>query len=324
MRLREGIQAYIEVKQSEGTPWTKGIQNLHALFRQIGDLPIDQIPASEIEAFLDGAPSSAGTWYNKYCVLRQFFHYWAVRNEISYIPLPPPRRTPKKNFVPYIYARHELRRLIAAIEPTLREPNFAIDALTFRTLLLFLYGTGAGLSEAVRLEHCDVDFRRSQIVLRSSLSRMSREIPIGSDLYHILLKYSGNHYRRVMTAPYFFLAKNGLQIKASTATKTFQKVRQKANVARHDGATYQPRIQDLRNTFAVHRLTSWLKRGADMGRMIPALSVYMGLHDLGVAERYLQFTAERFRVQIKKLSPKRGKMRRWRDDIALMNFLDSL
>ena len=36
-----------------------------------------------------------------------------------------------------------------------------------------------------------------------------------------------------------------------------------AGIARDDGARYQPRLHDLRHTFAVHRLTAWIKRGAD-------------------------------------------------------------
>jgi len=88
-------------------------------------------------------------------------------------------------------------------------------------------------------------------------------------------------------------------------------------------SVYQPRMQDLRYTFAVHRLTAWFKHGADMGRMIPALSTYMGQHDLSASERYLRLTPERFRAQLNKLSPKRGK-RRWRDDAELMKFLDNL
>ncbi len=96
-----------------------------------------------------------------------------------------------------------------------------------------------------------------------------------------------------------------------------------AGVARDDGARYQPRMQDLRYTFAVHRLTAWFKHGADMGRMIPALSTYMGQHNLVTAERYLRRTPERFRAQLNKLSPRKGK-KRWRDDAALMKFLDGL
>jgi hypothetical protein len=72
-------------------------------------------------------------------------------------------------------------------------------------------------------------------------------------------------------------------------------------------------------------MLSWtrVKHGADLSRMIPALSAYMGQHDLGLAERYLRLTPERFRRQLDKLSPRRGKTR-WRDNTALMEFLDSL
>ncbi|MBW8869940.1 MAG: tyrosine-type recombinase/integrase [Acidobacteriales bacterium] len=202
--------------------------------------------------------------------------------------------------------------------------NAVIDARTFRTLLLFLYGTGAGLSEAVQLERNDVDFRRKRIILRTSLSHRTREIPIGSDLYDILLKYHQTHHlKKTMRDPQFFLTKNGSRIKAGTANKTFRRVRKKAGIARCDGAHYQPRMQDLRYTFAIHRLTAWFKHGADMGQMIPALSTYMGQNNLDVAERYLRLTPERFRTQLNKLSPKRGK-KRWRENAALMKFLDSL
>ena len=126
-----------------------------------------------------------------------------------------------------------------------------------------------------------------------------------------------------MRDPQFFLTEDGSQIKVGTANKTFRRVRKKAGIARYDGARYPPRMHDLRHTFAVHRLTAWFKHGADMGRMIPALSVYMGQHDLSVSERYLRLTPERFRAQLDKLSPKRGK-KRWRDDSELMRFLDSL
>lgn len=324
MKLREGIEVYIKVRQSEGAPWSKGAQNLRSLYRYVGDLPLDRIRVNQIAPFLDGPLTSAATWYNKYCVLRQFFCYWQVRNEIYRLPLPPPRRFPVQTFVPYVYSRTELRRLLMAAGITQRDLNSVIGPRTFRTLLLFLYGTGAGLSEAVQLERSDVDFRRRRITLHSSVARCTREIPIGSDLYDILLKYHRTHHQKgAMNAPQFFLTRNGSQIKAGTASKTFQKVRKKAGIARENEARYQPRMQDLRYTFAVHRLTAWFKHGADMGRMIPALSAYMGQHDLGAAERYLRLTPERFRAQLNKLSPKRGK-KRWRDDDALMEFLDGL
>jgi integrase/recombinase XerD len=89
------------------------------------------------------------------------------------------------------------------------------------------------------------------------------------------------------------------------------------------GVARPPRLHDLRYTFAVHRLTAWHKRGADLNRMIPALSVYMGYMNLSAAARFLSLTPERFRAQLNKLSPRQGK-RRWRDNAALMHFLSTL
>jgi integrase/recombinase XerD len=324
MKLQDGIQIYVKARRSEGAPWAKGAQNLRSFHRQVGDVALAGIRINDVVAFLDGPLTSAATWYKKYSVLLGFFRYWRARNELCNLPLPPPRRAPAQTFVPYVYSRTEIRRLLVASGIVQRQFNCVIDARTFRTLLLFLYGTGAMLGEATQLERNDVDFRRRRIKIGSSRINRSREIPISSDLYDILLGYHRKYHRKETIRDLsFFLTRDGTQIKTDTANQTFQRVRKKAGIARHDEARYEPRIHDLRHTFAVHRLTAWLKHGADLNRMIPALSAYMGQHDLGAAERYLRLTPERFRTQLNKLSPKRGK-KRWRDNAALMRFLDNL
>jgi integrase/recombinase XerD len=121
----------------------------------------------------------------------------------------------------------------------------------------------------------------------------------------------------------FFANKDGTAIKARILGASFERLRKVSGIARHDGACYQPRLHDLRHTFAVHRLTAWFKQGADLNRMLPALSAYLGQVGLGSAERYLSMTPERFRKQLVKLSPQRRK-RRWRDNPALMKFLAEL
>jgi len=71
---------------------------------------------------------------------------------------------------------------------------------------------------------------------------------------------------------------------------------QKCEGRRTDSSSRQPRLHDLRHTFAVHRLTEWYKTGTDVQKLLPALSTYLGhvnLHstqcyltnDSGVAER---------------------------------------
>jgi len=121
----------------------------------------------------------------------------------------------------------------------------------------------------------------------------------------------------------FFVGKDGKAINENSLRVAFRKLRRLAGIQRYDGAIYQPRMHDLRATFAVHRLTSWLRQSADLNRLIPALSAYMGQCGLGSTERYLTLTPERFRKQLATLSPERRK-RHWRDDPALMKFLAQL
>jgi integrase/recombinase XerD len=94
-------------------------------------------------------------------------------------------------------------------------------------------------------------------------------------------------------------------------------------VVRNDGTVYRPRMLDLRSTFAVHRISSWIKQGADLNRLLPALAAYMGTASPESSEKYLSLTPERFRKELNKLSPQRGR-KRWRDDPVLMKFLGSL
>ena len=166
MKLQDGIQIYVEARRSEGAPWAKGAQSLRSFQRQVGDVALAGIRINDVVAFLDGPQTSAATWYKKYSVLLGFFRYWRARNELCNLPLPPPRRAPVQTFVPYVYSRTELRRLLVASGIVQRQFNCVIDARTFRTLLLFLYGTGAMLGEATQLERKDVDFRRRRIKIR--------------------------------------------------------------------------------------------------------------------------------------------------------------
>ncbi len=69
-------------------------------------------------------------------------------------------------------------------------------------------------------------------------------------------------------------------------------IRQKAEVLRYDGARYQPRLHDLRHTFAVHRLVAWYKQGADVQRLLPMLATYLGHVHITGTQKYLTMTSE--------------------------------
>ena len=170
----------------------------------------------------------------------------------------------------------------------------------------------------------DLDLRSDRITIRAKLSRPSRTIPIGLDLKRLLEEYLSSSQRRQTGDYHLFLTKAGKELNSCSVQGVFERIRKIAGIVRPD-VKLQPRINDLRHTFAVHRIAGWIKHGANLNRMLPALSVYLGLNGYGAIDRYLPLTPERFRAQLAKLSPRpRRGAERWRDNSELMQFLAQL
>jgi len=64
---------------------------------------------------------------------------------------------------------------------------------------------------------------------------------------------------------------------------------------RQDGAYFQPRLHDLRHTFAVHRLVAWYRQGADVQLLLPKLSTHLGHIGLAETQHYLTMTPDLLR-----------------------------
>ena len=324
MNLREEMDAYIELKQANGCDYEWGAQAFRSFHKHVGGVTVAAIRARQVLTFLDSPQTPTSTWHTKYSLLRGFFLFCIARGSILASPMPEVRPMAKRPFVSYIYSRSELHRLLITI-PQVQSKNCKIETRTFHTLVLFLYGTGALVGEALRMRREDVDFKRRRIKLYSRKFDRQREIPIGRELIEVLRMYCKfkNHHRGVSADCAFFLNRDGYPLNVQTLDDNFKTLRHVSGIADLDGDRHQPTLHDLRHTFAVHRLTAWMKSKVDLNRMIPALSVYMGQTGLASAGRYLNLTPERFRAQLERLSPKRGR-RKWRNDPALMKFVDSL
>lgn len=332
MTLYGAVQDYIGAKHARGIVFETAAKILRSFSKTVGDVPLDTITQTHILDFLDGPRTSYSTWRVKFSILKYFFEYWSARGLVDQVPMPPgipPRLPLRRAFVPYIYTRNEVRLLLQATPAwetsswqTLRTNR--MDARTFRMFLLTLYATGMRTGEALTLLQSDVDVKRGTITLRDGRSGRVRKIPIGPDLCARLRRHTRGLTKMSSESSYFFVGKDGKALRETPLKVAFRKLRQLAGVQRYDNATYQPRMHDLRATFAVHRLTSWLRQGGDLNRLVPALSAYMGQVRLGSSERYLKLTPERFRSQLDKLSPQRSRRKHWRDDRDLMRFLDGL
>jgi integrase len=311
-------------KRAEGLLYEKVPCNLTAFSQHVGNLSLNRVETAHIAAFLDCRELSVVTWRVKYHLLKHFFEFWASRGEMPMVRMPALRPLVRgRAFIPHIYSRQEIQALLNAIRSNPRHLNRVIDPQTMSTLILFLYGTGALVGEALRLKPRDVDLKAGFITIQSNRFNRTRRIPIGADMKDALLRYQRWKVRKKLTGTHFLLTKDGRPLITRTVNKRFQRIRTTAGVARHDGAKYQPRMHDLRSTFAVHRISSWIKHGANLNRMLPALAVYLGQVGLASTERFLSLTPEYFRKPLEILSPKRTK-KHWRDSPALMRRLAEL
>jgi site-specific recombinase XerD len=169
-----------------------------------------------------------------------------------------------------------------------------MEPYTARVLLLMLYGTGLRISEALRLQHQDVELIEAVLTIRDTKFFKSRLVPVGPELAAVLRTYFRRKLGSTACAPEFpFLATyDGRPVTRQTAELTFKRVREEAAVSRNDGATFQPRLHDFRHTFAVTRLIRWYREGKNVQRLLPHLSTYLGHVRIQETTRYLTMTAE--------------------------------
>ena len=233
---------------------------------------------------------------NKCYALAGFWRYAISRGYATQSPLPDSEPKSPPRAPPHLYSRDELRRLfdLATIKVSRRDA-VQFDAATFRTLLLLLYRAGLRFSEATGLTLADVNLKEGVLTIRDTKFYKSRLVPIGVQLATALASHMRlrRRSRLAQGEASFFLANcDGTRLASSTVQAAFEELRGIAGVRGRVGGRQVPRLHDLRHSFAVHSLTSWYRRGADVQRLLPILSTYLGHSDLEGTKVYLSMTPE--------------------------------
>ena len=295
MTLIAAITRYVTFRQSLGEHFDSAARILNTFCRQLDpEIDLRDIGAAHINAFLSGSGPVTRYWHNKHDALRGFYRYAVSRGWVAAAPLPStlPQRPPR--FVPYIYTIDELQRLVQATT-TYRKHYRKMEPHTLRAILLLLYGAGLRVSEAVNLTLADVDLPNALITVHNTKFDKTRLVPLGADLHRVMAQYlserQGAGHAQTGTAP-FFVLRSGAQVSIQLLELHFRQLRAYAGVQRTDDARYQPRFHDLRHSFAVNRLTSWYRQGADVQALLPRLSTYLGHVSLAATQVYLTMTPE--------------------------------
>jgi len=297
MKLSQVIAQYVALKQSMGARFHAEAVILKAFSKALGDPAIVDIEVDQVHAYVAGVGPVTRFWHRKHEALRGFYRFAIGRGYVACSPLPTVLPKPSKAFVPYIFSRDELQRLLDAAASN-QNPRSKLQAHTLRTVLLVLYGAGLRISEALSFTLADVDLAASLLTVRESKFYKTRLVPVGARLTDALTIYAMKRqqlgHSQSAEAP-FFVTRSGACVTRPMAERAFSRLRDRADVHRYDGARYQPRLHDMRHSFAMHRLVSWYRQGADVQCLLPKLATYLGHIHIAATQHYLTMTPELLR-----------------------------
>jgi integrase/recombinase XerD len=294
MRLGEAIRKYVAAKRSSGMAFDHGAYTLRVFRKTAGwRTSISKVSSDVVRAFLNSHGSGTRYWNHKYHTLSGLWAFAIQRGYTDWSPLPARALKELRLFTPYIYTHEELKRLMGGIN-TYQTKWYRLEPVTLRAMLLLLYGAGLRIGEAIRLACSDVDLSEATLTIRCTKFYKTRRIAIGPQLSNVLREYDGNRrecgHSRHDGSP-FFTYNNGGTVARGVLETSFRKLRHHVGIGPTTGRK-QPRVHDLRHTFAVHRVIAWYRSGLDVQRLLPGLSTYLGHVDLASTQVYLTMTPE--------------------------------
>lgn len=294
MSTLEVIEAYLAARRALGVPLDREGRYLRQFARETGNMPLSDVTPTAVANFLHGRRTPTASWRVKRSSLAGLYRYAIARGfaAVSLLPQYPPKLAPPQT--PHVYARAELQCLLDATD-VLDHPASRLQAMTYRTLLLLLYGSGLRVGEAIALRLSDVDLAQRLITVRNAKFYKTRVIVIGPRLSQRMAAYL--YRRRLLALPEgersaFLCSRTGHGFCYTQVITTFQRIRSAAGIVTPAGERRPPHLHDLRHSAAVHRVVAWYRAGKDVQRLLPALATYLGHRDIRSTQRYLQMTPE--------------------------------
>jgi integrase len=187
---------------------------------------------------------------------------------------------------PYIYTDPEIVALMGAAGRL--GPVGKLRSRTYVTLIGLLACAGFRIAEVLRLMRADVDLNRGVVTVRETKFGKSRLVPLHPTATAALAEYAQERDRLVPRpqCDHFFLSDQGHKLPYSTVRTVFRKLCVALRITR---VGRQPRLHDIRHTFACRRVETWYDAKVDLAHAVSALSVYLG--HAKVSDTYWYLTA---------------------------------
>ncbi|MDB5153860.1 MAG: Site-specific recombinase XerD [Mucilaginibacter sp.] len=299
MKLGQLIDQYVSYRKALGEKFKTNNAYLRAFCRAIGPgTPVISISEKMVHRYLYGESETVTTgWFVKHTALLGFYRYALSRNYITEIPLPNILPKRPQGRTPYIYSQQELKLLFDNAS-TYQKNKSHIDPYMVRMSLVLTYTLGLRIHETLSITLGDIDINNMVITIQQSKFYKTRLVPFNQQIKEALntfMQWRKERQQPKQPETYLFMSQHNKPFNADTLRGIFQRIRDNAGIKPEDNHPFQPRIHDLRATFAVNRLVSWYRENKDVQQLLPILSVYMGHTHLAHTSVYLSMTDDLLR-----------------------------
>lgn len=287
------IARYVGVKRALGRGFDVAHHHLTKLDRFLAG---SHAPDLSRETFADWCSTlehlTAGTRRNR---MRIVYHLCLFRRRSEpgcFVPDPGQFPPPQPRCGPHIFTKGEIARLLIATQGLSPNAPSPLQMQVARLAVVLLYTTGLRRGELVRLTLGDYGAAEQVLVIRESKFHKSRLVPLSDDAVREMGKYLQDRRRQGFPcgaeAPLLVNRHGGLTSYTGAGLATLmRKLFRQAGI--RTAAGRQPRVHDLRFTFAVHALLRWYRTGIDIQARLPALTTYMGHGSIASTQYYLTF-----------------------------------
>ena len=279
-----GFMNYLRVeKQSSPATLDQYGRELSRFFYYLESTEITEIAAvttSILRSYLYRCKEKRNLSDNSLCtiiaILKSFFNYLFEEEVIKKNPGRKIHTPKKKKTCPRVMTRHEVDRIISAVDfaPKRSRKNRCRD----RLILSLLYYTGVRKSELLHLNWDDINLSRSRMIIKSGKGKKDRVIPLHPKLIDLLDEYLTQ--RLPLKDPALITGEMGKRL---TATSFSNLIRMYVKIAGLSKKSYS--AHSFRHSFATHLV----ENGAD----IFSVQRLMGHASLDSTRVYINFTGER-------------------------------
>ncbi|MHA7271552.1 tyrosine-type recombinase/integrase [Arthrobacter sp. HLT1-20] len=291
MTWEENVADYLRLRRQLGASLAWPEHLLHQFASHLTAAGIEAMTVAEaitwsslLPAGVSTAPATRAA--TRMTTLRRFATYMHALDPVHEVPPRGIFAGPVHRQAPYICSSDEITAVIRAAA-TLAGGN---RAQTYPVLFALLAATGLCIGEALALDRDMADLQAGVLLISRGKGHDPRLVPLHSTATAALERYAHwrndqHHDRRSA----FFTDPDGDRLKYMTVRDAWV---QASTAAGLRTALQQPRMHDLRHTFAVNTLLGWYRDGADVAAKMPALSIYLGHSDPANTYWYLSAVPE--------------------------------